>query len=131
LPTATARAALPPQVTLKDAVFNIGHALFTVQALTSGDANLLAWAVADRLHQPYRRKLIPGFDAVEQAARAAGAVAVALSGAGPSIIAFAADRHPHIATAMQTAFAGHGLTARTFVLPVSNTGLCLAQDRMG
>ena len=123
LSTAEARAALPPQVSLKDAVFNVGHALFTVQALARGDAALLGWAMADRLHQPYRQKLIPGFAAVEAAARDAGASAVALSGAGPSLIAFATAHQDDIAAAMQAAFQAHGLTSRVFVLPIAPRGL--------
>jgi homoserine kinase len=123
LSTAEARAALPAQVPLADAVFNVGHALFTVQALARGDEALLGWAMADRLHQPYRQKLIPGFAAVEAAARQAGASAVALSGAGPSLVAFAPDRHAAIAQAMQAAFNAHGRACRTFVLPVATQGV--------
>lgn len=123
LSTAEARAALPAQVPLKDAVFNIGRALFTVQALTQVDYDLLRFAMADRLHQPYRRSLIPGFDAVVMAARKAGAAAVALSGAGPALVAFAPDRYWDIANAMQAAFAAAGLASRTFVLPVDRQGV--------
>ncbi len=122
LSTAEARAALPAQVPLTDAVFNIGHALFTVQALTSGDDDLLRWALDDRLHQPYRQKLVPGYAAVVAAAIAAGATAVALSGAGPSLVAFAPAGHAAIADAMRAAFAGVGLAARTFVLAVDPRG---------
>jgi homoserine kinase len=127
LPTAQARAALPAQVPLKDAVFNLGHALFTVQALAHGDEALLRWAIADRLHQPYRAKLIPGFAAVESAAREAGAIAVALSGAGPSLVAFASSQHEAIAAAMQAAFLAHGLKSRAFVLPVAAEGIIVNQ----
>jgi homoserine kinase len=123
LSTAQARAALPLQVPLKDAVFNIGRALFTVQALASGDFELLRWAMNDRLHQPYRKRLIPGFDAVATEARKAGAVAVALSGAGPSLVAFAPDKHWEIAAAMKAAFEANGLPCRTFVLPVDRQGV--------
>lgn len=123
LSTAEARAALPAQVPLKDAVFNIGHAVFTVQALTTGDAALLKWAIADKLHQPYRRRLITGYDAVEAAALQAGAEAVALSGAGPSLIAFAADKHWDVANAMKAAFEAHQIKCRTFVLPVDRQGV--------
>ncbi len=123
LSTAEARAALPAQVPLADAVYNVGHALFTVQALAQDDAALLGWAMADRLHQPYRQKLIPGFAAVEAAARQAGAVAVALSGAGPSLVAFASDGHAAIAQAMEQAFGAHGLACRTFVLPMAAEGI--------
>lgn len=123
LSTAEARAALPQQVPLRDAVFNIGHAVFTVQALTTGDFELLRWALNDRLHQPYRKRLIPGYDAVAAEARKAGAVAVALSGAGPSLVAFAPDRHWDIAAAMKTAFEASGLPCQTFVLPVDRQGV--------
>jgi homoserine kinase len=123
LSTAEAREALPEQVPLTDAVFNLGHALFTVQALTSGDDALLRWAVSDRLHQPYRKKLIPGYEAVVAEARKAGAVAVALSGAGPSLAAFAPDKHWEIAGAMKSAFEASGVNCRTFVLPVDRQGV--------
>jgi homoserine kinase len=123
LSTAQARRVLPDSVPRADAVFNLGHAVFTVQALASGDAALLGWAVADRLHQPYRQPLIPGYAEVEAAARGQGALAVALSGAGPSLIAFAAERHAEIALAMQSAFQARGLATRTFVLDVDFDGL--------
>jgi homoserine kinase len=121
--TAEARAALPQQVPLTDAVFNLGRALLTVQALTSGDDALLRRAVADRLHQPYRKRLIPGYDAVVSAARQAGAAAVALSGAGPSLVAFASNRQEEIAAAMKAAFEASGVGCRTFVLPVDRQGV--------
>ena len=123
LSTAEARAALPRQVPLQDAVFNLGRTAFVVQALQKGDFEMLGWAMADKLHQPYRRQLIPGFDAAATAARAAGAAAVALSGAGPSLAAFAPDRHWEIANAMKAAFEAAGLSCRTFVLPVDRQGV--------
>lgn len=131
LSTAEARAALPAQVALKDAVFNIGRALFTVQALTQGDYDLLRFAMADRLHQPYRKALIPGFDAVVMEARKAGAAAVALSGAGPALVAFAPDRHWDIAAAMKAAFEANGLACRTFVLPVDRQGVQVQMSGLG
>lgn len=123
LSTAEARAALPAQVPLADAVYNLGHALFTVQALAAGDEALLRWAVGDRLHQPYRQRLIPGYATVAAEARKAGATAVVLSGAGPSLLAFAPARHNEVAAAMQAAFQASGLKSRTFVLPVDRQGV--------
>jgi homoserine kinase len=124
LSTTEARAALPPEVPLKSAVFNIGHALLTAQALTSGNFELLAQAMADRLHQPFRQPLIPGCEQAAAQALAAGAAAVTLSGAGPSLAAFAppVGRHDLIASAMRTAFEASGVTCRTFVLPVDVQG---------
>ncbi|HEY4690728.1 MAG TPA: homoserine kinase [Anaerolineae bacterium] len=123
LSTHDARKALPRSVPLTHAVFNIGRALLVARALNTGDYDLLKRAMDDRLHQPYRRKLIPGFDAAEQAAREAGAAAVALSGAGPSLAAFAPDRHEEIAQAMKVAFESRGIACRTFVLPADREGV--------
>jgi homoserine kinase len=122
LPTRTARAALPRQIPLADAVFNIGHAVLVLEALRTGDLELLSHAMDDRLHQPYRLKLIPGAVEVLQAARQAGAAAAAISGAGPGIIAFTRQDPEAVAEAMIAAFSQAGLTARGWALSVSNTG---------
>lgn len=123
LSTAEAREALPKNVPMRDAVFNIGRAAFVVQALQRGDYEMLGWAMSDKLHQPYRRRLIPGFDAAVSAARQSGAAAVTLSGAGPSVAAFAPDGHEEIANAMKAAFESAGVSCRTFVLPVDRQGV--------
>ncbi|MCO5207458.1 MAG: homoserine kinase, partial [Anaerolineae bacterium] len=79
-------------------------------------------AMRDRLHEPYRFPLIPGMDAATAAARNAGAAAVVLSGAGPSLIAFAPDNHQQIANAASAAFAAAGFASRTFILGVDTEG---------
>ena len=122
LPTRAARAALPRQVPLEDAVFNLTRTAFVVEALRSGDLDLLGQVMADRLHQPYRFKLIPGAEAAARAARESGAVAVALSGAGPSLIAFAPRDPQAVAAAMAAAFRSAGLKARGMVLGISDQG---------
>ncbi len=123
LATVEARKVLPLSVPHADAVFNMSHTAFVVQALQRGDFSMLSWAMQDRLHQPYRRELIYGFDAAEQAARENGAVAVTLSGAGPALAAFSGQGHEEIAAAMTEAFAGKGMPCRTFVLPVDRQGV--------
>jgi homoserine kinase len=123
LSTRQAREALPRRVSLHDAVFNMGRTLFVARALQRGDYDLLRRAMVDRLHEPHRRKLIPGADGAMQSARETGAAAVALSGAGPSLAAFAPDRHAEIAEAMKSAFEKRGVACRTFVLPVERPGV--------
>lgn len=123
IPTKAARAVLDKSVALSDAVFNIGRVPFVLQAMRDADYKLLGWAMQDRLHQPRRKQMIAGYDAVENAARQAGATAVVLSGAGPSLAAFAPTGHTEIAAAMVAAFAEHGLSARSFILPVDTQGL--------
>jgi homoserine kinase len=80
----------------------------------------------DRLHQPYRKELIPGYDEAARGAVEAGAAAVAISGAGPSLVAFAPDRHQAISAAMAAGFERAGLGARTFVLPLDRQGVRLS-----
>jgi homoserine kinase len=122
LSTQQARAALPEQVTLRDAVHNISRAVLVSQALRDGDLDLLGRAMTDTLHQPYRLWLIPGAGEAMNAAKEAGASAATLSGAGPSVIAFSANRDPAIGEAMTRAFEQAGLSARTFQLKMSNFG---------
>ena len=123
LPTKVARAVLPKQVPMCDAVFNMGRAALVVQALQKGDLDLLAEVMDDRLHQPYRLKLIAGAEQAIQAARRAGAVAVALSGAGPSLIAFPrSGDSAALAQAMQQSFAQSNIQSRAWSLSVSPAG---------
>ncbi len=122
LPTKKARAALPVQVAIRDAVFNIGRVALVVEALRSGDLDLLGKVMDDRLHQPYRFKLIQGADEAVQAAHDAGASAVALSGAGPGIVAFTKKGANQVVTAMINAFGAVGVNARGWVLKVAENG---------
>jgi homoserine kinase len=121
LSTMQARQALPENVARADAVFNLGHALLTVEALRTGDSDLLFSALEDRLHQPYRLKLIPGAEKAIQAARSLGAPA-ALSGAGPGVIAFPRQNPRRVQQAVVDAFTKSGLSSRTWNLAVSLFG---------
>jgi homoserine kinase len=120
-PTRHARKALPHQVKMKDAVHNISRAVLVTEAFRTGDLSLLQEAMRDALHQPYRLPLIPGARAAMQAAQAEGA-AVALSGAGPSLIAFSSRSEARLGEAMKQAFKNAGLHARIFPLKVSEKG---------
>lgn len=86
LSTSQARAALPASVSRADAVFTIGRAAIAVVALTS-DPAILSEALKDRVHQPYRLPLVPEANELFRRLREAG-VAVCVSGAGPSLLAF-------------------------------------------
>lgn len=122
LPTKQARAALPKKVAMKNAVHNISRAVLVVEALRIGGLDLLATVMMDKLHQPYRLKLIPGASSAMEAAKEAGASAVALSGAGPSLIAFSAGE-AGVGESMKRAFEAAGLEARIFRLGVSSRGV--------
>ncbi|MBX3111456.1 MAG: homoserine kinase [Fimbriimonadaceae bacterium] len=122
-PTSVARAALPQEVPLKDAIFNLGRAMFALQAFRNGDDDLLSIALEDRIHQPYRLGHIPGAADAIEAARQQGAVGSCLSGAGPGIIAFARKDHGLIGQAMVEAYAQAGLQARAWVLDTTQEGV--------
>ena len=87
LSTHLARAVLPKEVTFVDAVYNASHVAVLVGALGRGDRELIAMALRDRLHQPYREKLIPEYNKVKTAAEQCGAIAFCISGAGPTLLA--------------------------------------------
>ncbi len=122
LPTAQARAALPQQVPLQDAVFNAGRVGLLTWALAHGQYDRLAIAMQDRLHQPYRLNLVPGMSQAFEAATGAGASGVALSGAGPSVVAFAPDGLNKIGSAVSEAFAYAGVSSRTWILSADDRG---------
>ena len=85
LHTHFARSVLPAQIPRADAVYNLSHGAMVLKALELGDEKLLRNAMQDALHQPYRKKLIPDYDAIEGLVRTSGA-AFCLSGAGPTLL---------------------------------------------
>lgn len=112
LSTKVARNALPQNIPLKDAVFNIGHSSLLILAFLESDYSLLGQVMKDKIHQPYRLPLIPGMSKVFEAALNAGAISVALSGAGPTLIAFSKESNEKIGKAMQSAFEEYNITSQ-------------------
>jgi homoserine kinase len=84
--TAKARAALPAQVPMTDAVHNVGHASLLVMGLLRGDWDLVGAGLHDRLHQPRRSTLYPQSMAILRRAQDLGALGATISGAGPSVL---------------------------------------------
>lgn len=120
--TGDARAVLPRTVSREDAVFNVGRACLLIGGLLGGRADLLAVAMEDRLHQPYRRSLFPWMDAVTRAALSAGAVGCVLSGAGPSLLAVARDGGERVSKAMESALRQAGIEGSARTLEVDRAG---------
>jgi len=84
--TEEARAALPPEVPMEDAVFNVGHASLLVLGLAKGEWDLVARGLHDRLHQPRRAALYPDSLALAERATDLGALGATISGAGPAVL---------------------------------------------
>ncbi len=125
LATSLARKAIPQTVAHQDAVFNVSRASLLVAALLSGSYEYLGEALEDRLHQPYRAHLIPGLADVFAAAKQAGAYNAIISGAGSTIMAYAAADAPltQIAAAMQEAFAKHDQQCTMHILDIDEHGV--------
>ena len=84
--TAAARAALPGEVPLAEAVENVGHAALLVLGLSKGDLSLIARGLSDSLHQPRRRHLYPRSMELVERAGELGALGATISGAGPTVL---------------------------------------------
>ncbi|MDR3563890.1 MAG: homoserine kinase [Negativicutes bacterium] len=122
LSTRVARQVLPKTVSLQDAIFNVSRAALLVGALCQGRFESLKYALEDRLHQPYREKLIPGMPDVLVAAIEKGAFGATLSGAGPCLIAFTQEYEAAIGEAMVQAFARHAVKASYLALNIDSNG---------
>jgi len=127
--TAEARAALPSSYSRADAVFNVGRTALLLAALVRRRWDCLDVAMRDRLHQPYRsRALFPWLDAVAEAARVRGALGVALSGAGPSVLAVVGrDRAAAVASEMESALRREGQKGASLVLEADPEGARVAE----
>lgn len=129
--TAKMRAALPREIPLRDAIFNIQRAALLQAAIAEGRYELLTEALRDRLHQPYRAPLVPALSEVlklnEERDRFPGLLGVAISGAGSTMIAFTLGNPAGIAKAMKTRIEACGISARTMEVNVDNQGRTIIQ----
>lgn len=119
LETEKARSVLPKQVSMSDAVFNVSHSSLLVAALGSGNLQMIRNAMKDKLHQPYRSSLIPGMDAILREAVEYGALGVALSGAGPTLLALVeagSDNKEALARFLSETLNRHQISSRTLWL---------------
>ena len=134
LETRTARAALGPTVRLADAVAQWADLAAFVAALHRSDWELLERSLRDHVAEPRRAALVPGFRAVQRAARESGALGCSLSGAGPSIFALCRglDRAVSVGDAMRAALAAAtGLEGDLIVAPIARTGARVVEAECG
>ncbi|MCL1913645.1 MAG: homoserine kinase [Eubacteriaceae bacterium] len=125
LPTQLSRACLPNNYSKEDTVFNISRAALCMSALQSGDAGVLADALEDKIHQPYRSKLIEGYEDASKAAMRSGAIGTFLSGAGPTIVAVFHNKLP--LGKLETELAKECPSWEVMPLEISSNGLLWQQ----
>jgi homoserine kinase len=127
LSTEAARSVLPTTYSRADAIFNTAHFGLLVRGLETGNAEWLRAALTDRIHQPYRKKLIPGYQDVEQSVNTAGGYGMVISGAGPTLLALTTtERAPAVGLAMAEAWATHQITAQAQTLTIDMQGAVIS-----
>ena len=127
LPTHVARAALPRTITRIDAVQNLQRTALFTAALAQQRYDLFWEAMRDRLHQPYRESLVPGLAEALALPRMPGLLGIALSGAGPSIVALVNDNDDEIGARIASCFKARNIESTTRILDVNNEG-CRLMD---
>lgn len=127
--TSEARKALPTNVKFEDAVFNLGRAALLTAAWATGKWDYLKWGMDDRLHQPYRSKLFSGGEVIfSRVQELPECVSVAISGSGPSVIAFVNGSTRRVAETMCRTFTEYGVRSQFFVLDSSAQGAKVVFD---
>ena len=123
LSTSEARRVMPKTISIPDAVTNLGSLTLLLQGLRTGNGELIADGMHDRIHEPYRWGLIQGGRQVREAAIGAGAWGCVISGAGPSILALASrDSAAVVSRAMVRAWESEGVASRAEVLQLQQAG---------
>jgi homoserine kinase len=127
LSTEKARAVLPSTYSRQDAVYNIQRSALTIAALTTGNWALIREGMKDRIHQPYRAKLIPGLEDILEL-EVKGLLGIALSGAGPTVFAFVdPKRSVEVGNTLTEVFAKNGVEATAHMLDIDTTGRFIDQ----
>jgi homoserine kinase len=123
LSTEEARSVLPTGYNRADAIFNTSHFGLLIRGLETGNPDWLAAALTDRIHQPYRQRLIPGYTDVERAVIDAGGYGMVISGAGPTLLALtSSERAADVAIAMSEAWRIHKIEVQAQSLEIDMTG---------
>ena len=122
LPTHVARAALPRSVSRADAVYNLQRTALFIAALAQQRYDLFWEATRDRLHQPRRESLVPGLAGALALPPRPGLLGVALSGAGPSIVALVDANEKEIGNKIASCFRAYKIQSTVRVLDVDNDG---------
>ena len=128
LPTHVARAALPRTITRTDAVQNLQRTAIFTAAIAQQRYDLLWEAMRDRLHQPYRESLVPGLAEALALPPSPGLLGIALSGAGPSIVALVDDNEDEIGARIANCFQARNTESTIRVLDVDNEGAVVCTE---
>lgn len=129
LSTAAARAVLPSTYSRGDAIFNIAHVAMLLRGLATGKSTWLATGLQDRIHQPYRQSLIPGYEKIRQTAIAQGAYGLVISGAGPALLALTdGARAEAVGAAIAATWQSLNIQSEIHILKIDHQGAVIQFD---
>jgi len=123
--TSEARAMLPRQVPLKEAVRNWSNLGSLVAALAQGDYDLISRSMEDTIVEPVRKLMIPKFDEIKQRSIAAGALGGGISGSGPAIFMLSETQATanNVENAMRSVYSQTGISFNTYISRIRPTGV--------
>lgn len=130
LATEISRSVLPAEVPMADAVFNAKRMAMFVEAIHTKDAELMKLALKDKLHQPYRMKLVPGLELISQYLKHEDSVlGTVLSGAGPSVLVISQKNGlEKVKSTIKQAWNDLNINAQIYTLPIEKYGAVVVSD---
>ena len=130
LATEISRSVLPAEVPMADAVFNAQRMAMFVHALNTKDTELMKLALKDKLHQPYRKKLVPGLDIISQNLKHEDSVlGTVLSGAGPSVLVISRKNGlEKVKSIIKQSWNELNINAQIYTLPIEKQGAVVVSD---
>ena len=127
LATDIARSVIPKEIPLKDASFNLRRSAMFVQAVLTKDEELMKLALTDKLHQPYRMKLVPGLnEIIDNLKHEEDVIGCVLSGAGPTILVITkGNSQERIKDIVKNTWADLNVKSDIQILKVEENGACI------
>ncbi|MEA1939180.1 MAG: homoserine kinase, partial [Candidatus Caldatribacteriota bacterium] len=123
LSTKKMRSVLPDKMSLSNTIFNLSRSALLVKALQNSEWTLLAEAMEDKIHQPFRISYIPGIEEMFSQIKNTGYAGIALSGSGPTVVSLTKRGHEKIISQiMEDVFQRAGINCRTLALEVDSEG---------
>ena len=124
LSTSISRSVIPKEIPLSDAVYNLKHSAMLLHAIETADEELMKLALNDKIHQPYRIKLIPGMAEIMEAFKhEQGILGCVLSGAGPTLLVISKDYNTEkIKTVVKDIWSGFGISSEIKTMQLEEQG---------
>lgn len=131
LSTGISRSVLPEKVDMKNAVFNLKRSAMFIESIYKKDEELMKLSLTDKLHQPFREKLVPEFSQLNKNLKhIKGVLGCVMAGAGPSILVITNGKNQNeIKDIIEDTYKNLNINAQVFVTPIENQGVITLKGR--